>query len=73
MKIFKRISASLLAGLVAFFAVYFNVLSVADKSAEDVLYHHKSGTTTEIRIIKIDDKTMNELGDISTWKTVGLR
>ena len=67
MKLIKRISASILAGVIAFLAVYLNLLSVADKSAEDVLYHHHSDTMGQIRIIKIDDKTMNKLGDISTW------
>ena len=67
MKDYKRILASLLAGIIAFFAVYLNLLSTVDKSAEDVLYHHATGTKGEIRIIKIDDKTMNKLGDISTW------
>jgi len=67
MKHIKRISASLLAGVIAFFAVYLNLLSIVDKTAEDILYHHSSATMGQIRIIKIDDKTMNELGDISTW------
>ncbi len=67
MKHVKRIFASLLAGVIAFLAVYLNLLSIADKSAEDILYHHSTGTMGEIRIIKIDDKTMNEMGDISTW------
>ena len=67
MKDLKRILASLLAGIVAFLAVFLNLLSAADKASEDVLYHHASDTTGEIRIIKIDDKTMNKLGDISTW------
>ncbi len=67
MKNFKRVLASILAGVVAFFAVFLNLLSSADKASEDVLYHHASGTKGEIRIIKIDDKTMNKLGDISTW------
>lgn len=67
MKKLKRILASLLAGIVAFLAVFLNLLSAADKASEDVLYHHASGTSGEIRIIKIDDKTMNKLGDISTW------
>ncbi len=67
MKLIKRISASILAGVIAFLAVYLNLLSVADKTAEDVLYHHHSDTMGQIRIIKIDDKTMNKLGDISTW------
>jgi hypothetical protein len=47
--------------------VFLNLLSAADKASEDVLYHHASDTKGEIRIIKIDDKTMNKLGDISTW------
>lgn len=67
MKKLKRILASLLAGIVAFLAVFLNLLSATDKASEDVLYHHASGTRGEIRIIKIDDKTMNKLGDISTW------
>lgn len=67
MKDLKRILASLLAGIVAFLAVFLNLLSAADKASEDVLYHHASDTSGEIRIIKIDDKTMNKLGDISTW------
>ena len=67
MKRLKRISVSVLAGIIAFSAVYFNLLSMVDKSAEDVLYHKSSGTMGQIRIIKIDDKTMNALGDISTW------
>ncbi len=67
MKKFKRFVASFLAGLVAFLAVFLNLLSTVDKSAEDVLYHHSSDTMGQIRIIKIDDKTMNKLGDISTW------
>lgn len=67
MKNFKRFVASFLAALVAFLAVFLNLLSTVDKSAEDVLYHHSSDTMGQIRIIKIDDKTMNKLGDISTW------
>ena len=67
MKHLKRILVSLLAGIIAFSAVYFNLLSMVDKTAEDVLYHKSSATMGQIRIIKIDDKTMNELGDISTW------
>lgn len=67
MKNLKRILASALAGIIAFLAVYLNLLSAADKASEDVLYHHATGTSGEIRIIKIDDKTMNKLGDISTW------
>ena len=67
MKHLKRILASLLAGIVAFTAVYFNLLSMVDKSAEDILYHKSTGTMGQIRIIKIDDKTLNALGDISTW------
>ena len=53
MKHIKRISVSLLAGIIAFFAVYLNLLSVADKTAEDILYHHSNDTMSEIRIIKI--------------------
>ncbi|MBP1544099.1 MAG: adenylate/guanylate cyclase domain-containing protein [Oscillospiraceae bacterium] len=46
---------------------FFDVLSVYDKYVEDILYHHAGSVSNKIRIIKIDEKTMNELGDFSEW------
>lgn len=38
-----------------------------DKTAEDVLYHRAGTMEGKIKIIKIDDKSMNKMGDFSTW------
>lgn len=35
MKVLKRVIASVLAALIAFLAVYFNIFGVVDKSAEE--------------------------------------
>ena len=51
----------------AFLMAFFNVFGLADQMVEDTLYHHAGKTDGNIRIIKIDDRTMNELGDFSEW------
>ena len=38
-----------------------------DKGVEDVLYHNADTVSSKIRIIKIDDKTMNQLGEYTDW------
>lgn len=63
----KRVVTSILCGIIAFCAVYVNIFGTLDKTAEDVLYHHAGNLNGKIKIIKIDDKTMNEMGDFSTW------
>lgn len=62
----KAITCIAFAAL-AFFGAFFNVFGSADQYMEDVLYHQPKGTDSRIRIIKIDDRTMNELGDFSEW------
>ena len=47
--------------------VFSGVLDVVDKTAEDMFYHNAGKIESSIKIIKIDDKTMNKLGDFSTW------
>lgn len=47
--------------------VFTGVLGTTDKMAEDMLYHNTGNINTNIRIIKIDDRTMNQLGDLSSW------
>lgn len=63
----KRAITCLICGLMAFLAVFTGVFSTTDKTAEDMLYHHAGNINTNIRIIKIDDRTMNQLGDLSSW------
>lgn len=63
----RRLLTCLIAMAVAFFTTYTGFIDSVDKSAEDVLYHHAGSTDAKIKIIKIDDRTMNQLGDFSTW------
>lgn len=63
----NRIVTCVVCALVAFLITFFDVLGSVDKTVEDILYHKASGTSDKIRIIKIDDKTMNKLGDFSEW------
>ena len=63
----KRVITSVLCGAIAFLLVFFDAFGVVDKTAEDYLYHHAGTADAKIKIIKIDDKTMNQMGDFSTW------
>ena len=63
----KRAITCVICGMMAFLMVFTGVLGTADKTAEDMLYHNAGDINTNIRIIKIDDRTMNQLGDLSTW------
>ena len=62
----KRIVAFLLAVL-CFFAIFFGWFDRLNKSAEDLLYHNAGGVTEKIKIIKIDDRSINVLGDYGSW------
>ncbi len=64
----KRIIIALLFAAAAFFSIFYSRTDVADKNLEDFLYHHPSGTSERIKIIKIDDKSINALGDYGSWK-----
>ena len=63
----KRIITCIFCGVIAFLMVFTGVLGTTDKMAEDMLYHNTGNINTNIRIIKIDDRTMNQLGDLSSW------
>jgi len=63
----KGLLTGLFFGLLAFAVVYTGVFSNVDKAAEDRLYHHAGKVDSRIKIIKIDDRTMNQMGDFSTW------
>ena len=63
----RRILFGILCCLLAFFAAYFNVFGTLDKAAEDIFYHRPEKTDSKIKIIKIDEYTMNQMGDFSTW------
>lgn len=63
----KRIITCVLCGVIAFLTVFTGTFRVVDKTAEDMLYHHAGSVNANIKIIKIDDKTMNKMGDFSKW------
>jgi len=64
----KRLLLCLLCGVLTFLGIYTDAFKSLDKTAEDVLYHRAENITGNIKILKIDDKTMNQLGDFSSWQ-----
>lgn len=68
MKLLKRICSCLLFGILAFAGVFLGVADTVDKTAEDMLYHRPGQIDAKIKIIKIDDRTMNELGEFASWE-----
>lgn len=63
----KKILIPLLTAVITFCTVFFGWADVVGKNAEDILYHHPGGTIDKIKIIKIDDKSINALGDYDDW------
>ena len=63
----KRIVTSIICAALSFLAVFTGVFGTVDKTTEDYLYHHAGNVSAKIKIIKIDDRTMNKIGDFSTW------
>lgn len=63
----KRLVTCALCAVLAFFMAYSGVFGSLDKMLEDSLYHNPGNIYSGIRIIKIDDRTMNQLGDFSEW------
>lgn len=63
----RGLLTGILCGLLAFVVTYTGVIEVVDKAARDRLYHHAGNIDSRIKIIKIDDRTMNQMGDFSTW------
>ena len=63
----KTVIICLVCGIIAFITTYMGFLGSVDQRVEDILYHHAQNVNGNIKIIKIDDKTMNQMGDFSTW------
>lgn len=63
----KGTLAGLIFSILAFVVTYTGAFANIDKAAEDRLYHHAGKVDSRIKIIKIDDRTMNQMGDFSTW------
>ena len=63
----KRIIISLLFSLLTFGAVFSGITDMIDKSIEDFLYHNPTGVSERIKIIKIDERSLSELGAYEDW------
>ena len=63
----KRIITSLIFALLTFGTVLFGLADMIDKSLEDFLYHHPAGVSEKIKIIKIDERSISELGSYENW------
>lgn len=66
-KMLKKAAVTLAAGAAAFAVTATGITAGADKYVEDILYHRPGTADSRIRIIRIDDRSMNALGDISGW------
>ncbi len=53
--------------LLVFFATAFNVFASFDYMMKDTFYQRPRGVDNNIKIIAIDEKTLEELGPIGTW------
>ena len=63
----KKYIICVLCAIIAFLAVFTNFSRTTDKFVEDKIYHNPEVVDSKIRIIKIDDKTMNKLGNFLSW------
>ena len=63
----KRMIACIVCGILAFFAAFSQIFGMADQLVEDTLYHTPDSVHPSIRIIRIDERTMEQLGDFSAW------
>lgn len=66
-KLLRDIIESIFVILLVFILTVFNIFSSLDYMLKDALYQRPRGVTTDIKIIAIDEKTLEELGPINTW------
>lgn len=53
--------------LLTFLCCMFQPMYAADRTLTDQLWQRPEGTNAKIKIIKIDEKTLSELGQYNTW------
>lgn len=66
-KLFKYIIVPLLFAAVTFSIIYFGWIDKIDSGVQDILYHRAGGTSPDIKIVKIDDRSISELGSYEEW------
>ena len=63
----KKVIVPLIFALLTFVAVLSGLTDIIDKNLEDVLYHNPAGVSEKIKIIKIDERSISELGSYENW------
>lgn len=63
----KNLIASCIIAALAFFAVYFQWFSSLNLSLQDSVYQRENAADPSIKIIAIDEKTLEALGQFETW------
>ncbi|MCR5702703.1 MAG: adenylate/guanylate cyclase domain-containing protein [Lachnospiraceae bacterium] len=58
---------SLVVGILVFLLSVFNLLSPVDYMLRDRMYQMPRGINSDIKVIGIDEKTLDEYGPIQTW------
>ena len=53
--------------LLTFLCCMFQPMYAADRALTDQMWQKPEGTNAKIKIIKIDEKTLSELGQYNTW------
>lgn len=67
MKIKNKFLIALLAGLLTFFVSFLGLLNGLDYMATDLIYQRPGMVDNNIKILAIDEKSLNELGPYGTW------
>ncbi len=63
----KKYITAVIAAIIAFFAAFSGVFGALDLTFGDVLYHKPGSVSDKIRIIKIDEKTLERYGEYTDW------
>ncbi len=63
----KKYITAFIAAIIAFFAAFSGVFGTLDSTVGDVLYHKPDSVSEKIRIIKIDEKTLERYGEYTDW------
>lgn len=66
-KLIQNVLESLLAGLMVFLLTITNLFYSIDYMLKDALYQIPRGIDSNIKIVAIDEKTLDALGPIQTW------
>lgn len=63
----KHVTVTCIVMVLVFVLCYFQPLYVFDKVLTDRIYQQPSATNPAIKIIKIDEKSLEEIGQYTTW------